>query len=215
MKEDYMSDTSNKSPEQFWDNLYNERNRIWSGNANAPLTKATAGLAPGTALDLGCGEGGDAVWLAKQGWRVTAVDISTVALNRTRELAKEHGVDRLIATEQYDFENDFPAKTYDLVSAQYLQSPLDFERHAVLQKATTAVSPGGTLIIVEHAAAPSWSDHKDFVFPVVQETLEALELNTAEWEIKQAEEIERETTSPDGKPATIKDNVIIVTRKAI
>jgi 2-polyprenyl-3-methyl-5-hydroxy-6-metoxy-1,4-benzoquinol methylase len=73
-------------PEQFdqafWDERYRSHDALWSGNPNDHLINETDGLTPGPALDVGCGEGADAVWLAERGWRVTAVDLSTVALER-------------------------------------------------------------------------------------------------------------------------------------
>lgn len=109
----------------------------------------------------------------------------------------------------------FPAGEYDLVSAQYLQSPIAFERQKALQRATEVVAVGGTLIIVEHASAPSWSDHKDTKFPVAQETFDSLEVDSSQWHIEKLATPERETISPDGKPATITDNVIIVRRLSV
>ena len=77
---------------QFWEERYASRPQVWSGRANQVLVDLVSGFAPRTALDLGCGEGGDAVWLAQQGWRVTAVDISTTAVERGRAAAADLGV---------------------------------------------------------------------------------------------------------------------------
>src|SRR5882724_9759517 len=75
--------TSPTGPEhEYWEGRYQEHDHIWSGKPNALLVREVAALPPGAALDLGCGEGGDAIWLAQQGWRVTAVDISATALRR-------------------------------------------------------------------------------------------------------------------------------------
>src|SRR5215208_437768 len=68
--------------ERFWEDHYRRRERVWSGRPNPVLVDVVGSLRPGTALDLGCGEGGDAIWLARQGWRVTAVDVSATALDR-------------------------------------------------------------------------------------------------------------------------------------
>lgn len=203
---------NNQSPQEFWDNQFNKGNGHWSGNANVQLVQALKDLSPGTALDLGCGEGSDAVWLAQQGWQVTTADVSKIALDLTKGLAQKHGVEDKINFQQHDFEVSIPAGSYDIVSAQFLQSPLAFDRQKVLQKAATAVAVGGRLIIVEHAEIPSWSDHKDFVFPAAQETYDSLELDAAKWQVQTIGSPERDITSPDGKPATIKDNLIIVKR---
>lgn len=205
------NDTTNTT-KQFWNELYEKRDRIWSGRANAPLTGAVASMQPGKVLDLGCGEGGDAVWLALQGWHVTAVDVSDVAIERAKALAVEHNVEGKIDLQQHDLTVSFPADKYDLVSAQYLQSPIEFERKKALQKAASAVTVGGVLIVVEHASAPSWSEHKDVKFPTAQETFDGLELDSSKWRIEKLATPERETTSPDGQPATISDNVIILRR---
>lgn len=206
-----MKDDTNRTKE-FWDELYDKRDRVWSGRANAPLTDAVASMQPGTALDLGCGEGGDAVWLALRGWHVTAVDVSGVALEKAKAFAVERDAEDNIEFQQHDLTVSFPAGEFDLMSAQYLQSPIEFERHKVLRRAAEAVKVGGIMIIVEHAAAPSWSDHKDKKFPTAQETFDSLELDDALWRTEVLDSPERETISPDGELATIKDNVIIIKR---
>ncbi|MFJ5924736.1 FAD-dependent oxidoreductase [Kitasatospora sp. NPDC092948] len=139
---------------EFWENRYGESEQIWSGRPNASLTREVADLAPGHALDLGCGEGGDAIWLAQQGWQVTAVDISQVALDRAAARAAVEGVADRISWQRTDLANAFPTGRYDLVSAQFLHSPAEFPRERVLRHAADAVAPGGTLLIVSHAVAP-------------------------------------------------------------
>ena len=105
-----------------WETRYREQATRWSGNPNPELVAETSDLAPGTALDVGCGEGADALWLAGRGWRVTATDISTVALARAAARAKQEGLDvewrhaDLLAAPP-------PAAAYDLVSAQFMQLP--------------------------------------------------------------------------------------------
>lgn len=203
---------NNKKTQEFWNNLYKKRSKVWSGNANQPLVDTITNLTPETALDLGCGEGSDAIWLAKQGWHVLATDVSDVAIMRTSELAKKHNVEDRIELLQCDFETDFPEGTFDLVSAQYLQSPLDLDRKKILQRAAHAVKPSGVLIVVEHASAPSWSDHKDHKFPLLQDTYGSLQLDEDEWRVITLETPERETISPTGEPATITDNLIVLKR---
>src|SRR6202008_569344 len=109
--------------EAFWDERYRSRGRLWSGEPNQRLVEEITGLAPGRALDLGCGEGGDAVWLARQGWHVTAVDVSGVALSRTSRAAEEAGVADRVAVVRHDLSRSFPTGTFDLVTTHFLHSP--------------------------------------------------------------------------------------------
>src|SRR4051812_31955539 len=83
-------------PRSVWEGRYAESDRIWSGRVNTALASVAAGLQPGHALDLGCGEGGDSVWLAEQGWRVIGVDLSTTALARATAAARERGFAEVI-----------------------------------------------------------------------------------------------------------------------
>ncbi|RSN56827.1 SAM-dependent methyltransferase [Actinomadura sp. WAC 06369] len=198
--------------EEFWEELYRARDRVWSGNPNPVLVSVVEPLEPGAALDLGCGEGADAIWLARRGWSVTAVDVSTVALGRGAAHAKEAGVEARVAFERHDLGHSFPAGSYDLVSAQFLQSPLDWPRAEILRSAAAAVAPGGLLLIVEHAAAPPWSDHHDHRFPTADETFADLALDASAWTTERCGVHEREATGPDGQAGVLLDNVIAVRR---
>ena len=141
--------------EQFWEGHYRKRERVWSGNANPILIEVAESLPSGTALDLGCGEGGDAVWLARLGWQVTAVDVSNTALHRAAAEATTADVETLIDFQKHDLTRSFPEGSFDLVSAQYLQSPIEFPRDRVLKRSAEAVAPGGLLLIVAHAFRPT------------------------------------------------------------
>jgi SAM-dependent methyltransferase len=115
---------------------------------NRFLVAEGTALPPGRALDLGCGAGRNAVWLAERGWRVTAVDFSDVALGLARDRAATRGVDvEWIEADVVTWVP--PARRYDLVSVLYLQLP-PAERRAVLGHATDALAPGGTLLVVGH-----------------------------------------------------------------
>jgi SAM-dependent methyltransferase len=131
-------------------------NRRWAGEervhaSTAPsrfLVAEVADLRPGTALDLACGAGRNAVWLAGQGWRVTAVDFSGVALRMARSLAAERAVDaEWIEADVVAWTP--PARAYDLVCVFYLQLPA-LERATALAHAASAVRPGGTLLVIGH-----------------------------------------------------------------
>lgn len=127
-----------------WDARYREEGRIWSGNPNSALVAEIDGLTPGTALDVGCGEGADAIWLAQHGWTVTAIDVSQVALDRARTGAAETGT-----TIEWTLGSiSDNRRTFDLVSAFYL--PIHRESNA-LAALLEAVAPGGTLLVVHHA----------------------------------------------------------------
>ncbi|MFP5322316.1 MAG: FAD-dependent oxidoreductase [Acidimicrobiia bacterium] len=157
---------------EHWDRRYADvGDRLWSGQPNPALVTEAADLPPGTALDVGCGEGADALWLAEQGWDVTAVDISAVAVERGRQVAEGAGLD--VRWSAVDILTDpLPASPagggYDLVSAQYPafpQTPGDDAIRALLD----AVAPGGTLLVVHHAFdhehRPHAFDPADYVQP--------------------------------------------------
>ncbi|QYC42483.1 NADH dehydrogenase [Nonomuraea coxensis DSM 45129] len=202
--------------EEFWDGRYGEQDRIWSGAPNVALVREAAGLPPGRALDLGCGEGADAIWLAQRGWRVTATDISQVALNRAAEEAARAGVADRIEWRRHDLATSFPEGSYDLVSASYLHSPVQLPREEVLRKAAAAVVPGGTLLITGHLGWPSWVEEPpvEVAFPTPGEVLDAVELTGPEWEVLTCEEFTRERTAPDGGPGTHVDYVIRARRRS-
>ncbi|RKS74118.1 methyltransferase family protein [Motilibacter peucedani] len=131
-----------------WDERYSAAERVWSGEPNGALVAEVSDLAPGRALDVGCGEGADAVWLARRGWQVTALDVSGIALERARRHAEEAGVE-VEWVHAGLVEAGLPAGGFELVSAQYavlLKTP-----GAVAERALAdLVAPGGTLLVVHH-----------------------------------------------------------------
>jgi SAM-dependent methyltransferase len=205
-----------QTAEQYWEDRYRSEDRMWSGRANPLLVREAAALTPGTALDLGCGEGGDAIWLAERGWRVTAVDVSATALRRGAEHAQDAGVADAVRWERHDLGRTFPQGSFDLVSAQFLHSPVApaGEREDILRKAAAAVAPGGTLLVAGHAGWPSWMTEPpfDFAFPTTAGVLAALELEPGRWQVELEEVVEREVPDPDGNPGLRADNVLRVRR---
>ncbi|WP_081287639.1 SAM-dependent methyltransferase [Mycobacterium asiaticum] len=201
---------------EFWDRLYKSRARVWNGRVNVRLAEIARTLTPGRALDLGCGEGGDAVWLAERGWSVVATDVSEVALQRARADAQEHGVLDRIEFVHRDLSHGAPAGAFDLVSAHFLHAPqeLSLDRTTLLRDAADRVAPGGLLIIVDHGSAPPWSGHQDHYFPSAAEVLAALDLDVTVWERVRVESIERAVTGPEGQQAAILDNVILLRNAA-
>ncbi|UNK45224.1 class I SAM-dependent methyltransferase [Arthrobacter sulfonylureivorans] len=201
----------------FWDARYGERPRIWSGAVNQVLADTAPGLTPGRALDLGCGEGGDSVWLAECGWQVTGVDVSATALERAGALSESRGLGgEQISWQQIDLAADFPAGEFELVSACFLASPIQLPRAVILQRAAAAVAPGGTLLVVSHAGAPPWAGHSGshrHFFPTPEEELTALDLSGDMWDIRCAEVRSRKAIGPDGKPGLLEDTVVIARRR--
>ncbi|WP_406145730.1 SAM-dependent methyltransferase [Streptomyces sp. NBC_01012] len=208
-----MTTDSTRTDAEMWDDRYRESDRIWSGNPNVVLVREVEGVEPGRALDLGCGEGADAVWLARSGWRVTATDISRVALERAEVHAADAGVADRVDWQWHDLGASFPEGEYDLVSAQFLHSMGDLPREQILRRAAEAVAPGGVLLIVGHAGFPSWEhDHADMHLPTTDEVLASLELPEGEWEVLLSEEHERIQNDPDGNPTTRTDNALKLRR---
>ncbi|MFG2003970.1 class I SAM-dependent methyltransferase [Spirillospora sp. NPDC048911] len=191
---------------RFWDEHYSRR--IGSPNVNPRLAEIAGPLPPGTALDLGCGAGGDALWLADHGWRVTAVDISASAV---RSLQQRAGTS--VTALRVDLAEDFPAGTFDLVSAQYFHTPFALDRAHVLRTAANALNPGGRLAIVDHGStAPwSWNQDPDVHHPTPEEVAAELALD-AGWSIERADTPKRQATGPEGRTATVTDHVLILRR---
>jgi SAM-dependent methyltransferase len=207
-----MSEETTESAAEFWERRYAGQDRVWSGRPNPWLEVVAGPLAPGRVLELGCGEGGDAVWLASRGWDVTAVDLSETAVRRTIDLAGSAGVADRVHAERRDLEQGLPEGDWDLVNAQFLQTPLPFDRVTVLREAASAVRPGGRLLIVDHGAPPPWSGHRDVYFPTAAEVLSELALDAGYWEVETAEGRSREATGPSGEVATLLDNVMVLRR---
>lgn len=154
-----------------WDRRYSDRERLWSGRPNGALVTEVAGLAPGRVLDVGCGEGADAVWLATVGWDVTALEVSGVALERAAGHARDAGVTvRWVHAELA--EADLPPASFDLVSAQY-PALLRTSDAAAERALLAAVAPGGVLLLVHHAGMDSQHAHDgdfdpaDYVWPAM------------------------------------------------
>jgi len=132
---------------EAWDRKYAGSEFLWTEEPNRFLVAELDGLAPGRALDLACGEGRNAVWLAQRGWQVTGVDFSEVGLAKAAQLAESRGVEvDWVAADLLDYR---PPAGLDLVIAFYFQVP-DDERRLVLSRAAEALAPGGTVLVVAH-----------------------------------------------------------------
>ncbi|MFJ9029183.1 class I SAM-dependent methyltransferase [Streptomyces sp. NPDC102274] len=147
------SPQANSSDDQYgvvqrWDEMYRSRDQIFSGNPNGVLVAETIDLPPGRALDVGCGEGADALWLARRGWQVTAVDISETALQRAAAATDIKG--RVAWTRADLTTMPPPTGAFDLVSVHYFPL-MRRPGHAALRGLLNAVAPGGTLLFATHA----------------------------------------------------------------
>jgi SAM-dependent methyltransferase len=210
-----MSSSHDHGPEMFdaafWDARYSSAHALWSGNPNRQLVTEAAGLAPGTALDAGAGEGADAIWLAERGWQVTAVDVSGVALGRAADHAAKAGdeVAARIRWQREDLREWIPPeRAYDLVTSQYLHLPGTL-RSTLLARLAAAVRDGGTLLIVGHHPVDLETTLQRPNHPELMFTGDDLvrEIGGDGWEIVTNVAAEREATDPDGRPVTAHDTV--------
>jgi thioredoxin reductase/SAM-dependent methyltransferase len=155
--EDLRAATRPSGHETDWDHRYRDA-PMWSGNPNGTLVHEAGDLAPGRALDVGAGEGGDAIWLAEGGWRVTATDISSRALTRLSAEVEHRGLPIDCLHRDANARGAFEAGAYDLVSMQYgavHRTPDQRGLHNLL----AAVAPGGTLLVVGHDLTPMREPH--------------------------------------------------------
>lgn len=206
-------DATPEEPVVFWENRYASAEKVWSGKVNHALVQVVSDLTPGRALDLGCGEGGDAIWLAQQGWNATGVDISDTAVARATAAARAVGLGddqiRFVAANLATWTSE---DVYELVAASFLQSPVELPRVDILRRVALRVVPGGRLLVVAHAAMPPWGrnggHHHEFVSPA--DEVASLGLNG--WTTEIAEIRSREATGPNGEQATLEDTVVLLRR---
>ena len=195
-----------------WDRRYSGSELVWTARPNRFLVAEAADLPPGRALDLACGEGRNAVWLAERGWRVTGVDFSGVALDKARRLAAAQGVEadwvQADVVEHRAGEGD-----YDLVIAFYLQLAADARRRA-LRNAAAAVAPGGTLLVVAHDSANIEHGHGGPQDPRVLYTAADVvaDLEGTGLEFERADRVERPVETPEGERTAL--DVLVRARRA-
>jgi SAM-dependent methyltransferase len=210
-------DVSRMWTQEFWDARYAESDAIWSRNPNPHLVQHVSDLKPGNALDVGSGEGTDALWLASRGWAVTGLDLSQVALDRAAARAAELGPEvagrvRWIRADLLAGDDRLPAD-FDLVSAQFMHVPRSvFD--ALYANLAGAVRPGGSLLVVGHhpddlASGARHHDLPDILFPPEQVT--AL-LDPVEWEVVVADAPVR-SMEREGEQVTVRDTVVRAVRR--
>jgi SAM-dependent methyltransferase len=194
--------------EASWEERYGAAPALWSGRANPQLVAEAAGLTPGRALDAGSGEGGDALWLAGHGWRVTAVDFSTVALARAAAQADRLGVE--VEWVHADLTRWAPPTgAFGLVSAQYFHLPAP-DRDAAFARLAAAVAPGGSLLVVGHRPSELHVGLPEMFFSAQQV---AATLDPAAWDVVVCEDRARTAAGPAGHELPVADTVLRARRR--
>ena len=195
-----------------WDERYSGEGFVWREEPNQFLVAEVADLAPGRALDLACGEGRNAVWLAGRGWRVTGVDFSSVGLAKAHRLAMERGVDaHWIEADVVEWEP--PPATFDLVIVFYLHLRSD-DRHRIMAHAQEALAGEGTLLVVGHDATNLSEGYGGPQDPTVLFTPEEVANDLAELRIVRADRVRRDVDTEQGRRVAVDALVRAVKPKA-
>ena len=194
-----------------WEERYSSEEKIWSGNPNAQLVAEVSGLASGTALDVGCGEGGDVIWLARQGWRVTGADFAANGLVRAARHAEQAGVTDRVDWWQVDART-FAAegRSYDLVTTHFLHPP-DGGMVEVAGRLAGAVARGGYLLVVGHAPSEAFhlsASHHRAMF-LAEELLPGLPDDFAALVVEQRPR----TVTRDGVRVDVHDSTLLARRQ--
>lgn len=202
---------------ESYDELYRSTPAVWSGDANRQLVVEAAELPPGRALDAGCGEGGDALWLAERRWQVTAVDFSPVALERAAAAARARGLADRVEWVHADLDRWTPPEgRFDLVTAHYLHASWS-DRASVFRRLAAAVVPGGTLLVVghQHGQAEEHGHHHAHDPDVLYRAEDvAAVLDPAEWEDVVAETRDRDPGAAERTGNPVPDTVLVARRRS-
>ena len=199
----------------YWDDHYGSAPLLWSGQPNPVLVAEVADLPPGRAIDIGCGEGADALWLAERGWQVLGVDVSQVALDRAAAHVDKAGLSDQVVWEQHDLLAWAPAeRSLDLVSAQFFHLPPEM-RQGVYDGLAAAVAPGGTFLVVAHHP---FDLDTTMPRPPVEELFFtadelAAHLPDDEWDVQISEARQRPAIDPDGQEILVTDTVLKARRR--
>ncbi len=200
----------------YWDERYSSVEQVWSGRPNPQLVAEVSALAPGAALDVGAGEGADAIWLAGRGWTVTAIDISQVALDRAAQHAAQAGAE-VAARITWQVADLLawtpPAATYDLVSAQFFHLPPHLLAQAH-QRLADAVRTGGQLLIVLHHSDDIVTVPRPFgssLFPPPEEIVARFPQD--DWEVVTKAAPTRAAVDAEGREMVLRDAVVRLRRR--
>lgn len=203
----------------FWEQRYAGATSTWSGRPNQTLVDVVSGLTPGRALDVGCGEGGDVIWLAHQGWQATGIDVAPTAIARAEAAAHAAG----LPSDQAGFVAADGSSwsimdEFDLVVTSFLHGSSGGSRQQIMRRAAEVVAPGGHLLVISHAPMP-WSGEASgdrhshgshFLSPA--EEVEALDLDPDAWTTRIAGSRTRQSLGPDGGVFDIDDTVVLLQR---
>jgi SAM-dependent methyltransferase len=194
-----------------WDERYAGPELVWGAGPNCFVAQELANLPPGRAIDLGTGEGRNAIWLAERGFTVTAVDFSQVGLARAAGLAAERGVSvDWVHADLLDYQ---PAPgRYDLVLIAYIQLPAD-RLTALARAAASALAPGGTLLAIGHDRDNLTRGHGGPKDLSVLWTAETVTAGLGGLTVRQAGQVDRTVGTPDGARTAI-DTLVRATRPA-
>jgi SAM-dependent methyltransferase len=206
---------STADAQAFWDALHARRDPERPGRPHPYLVEAMGAASPGAALELGSGDGANAIWLAAAGWDVLAVDLSPTALALAAAHAGRAGVSERIAWRQADLAEWSPADDADLVCSFFLHTNHPLDRTDALARAAARVRPGGTLLVVGHATLPPWAWDPDDTADLPRGAVlaAALGLDGPGWDVRRAEEVPRVAVRGDQR-AEVLDSVVHAVRLA-
>lgn len=184
-----------------WNERYAQKELVWTAEPNRRFAAEVDGLEPGRALDLACGEGRNAVWLAERGWRVTGVDFSDVALAKAARLAERRGVEVEWIVGDV-LAHELGRQAFDLVAVLYLQLP-HAELARVLRSAAAALAPGGTLVVIGHDTTNLTDGYGGPRDPSVLFTPDDVVSELGDLEVERAEAVRRAVALEAGEATAI------------
>lgn len=206
------------NPAAFWEEMYAGSEPVWSGRVNETLAQIVADLTPGNSLDLGCGEGGDVLWLAERGWEAAGIDLSETAIRRAQAEAADRGFThaRFYAADlsQWADRPDAlggPIGPFELITASFFQSPLKLQRARILRAALTRIAAGGHLVLVSHAPPREDASVAPSHFVTPEEELEVLGLDPNAWRVL-VSEVRGRSAEYNGETHALDDAVTVVQR---
>ena len=219
MQENPPASLLDRFSRSFWDRRYREHEHVWSGNPNAQLVARVSELPPARALDVACGEGADALWLAQRGWTVTGVDVSPVGLRKAAHHAQRAGelIAARIEWREVDIFGSQPVDLgqFDLVASHYLHLPPEVRKLALARVAAAVAAHGHLLFVAHHPSdleIPGLRPNIPELFQTAEEL--ASQLEPAEWEVLETGASPREQKTQDGRVATVHDAVLFARRRA-